>query len=213
VGTSVTGPGDAAAQRGDGLGDEPADGGCGEGDEAVGAGSGVGGGLFLAGGEGGESLGGQGGEQVAAAGKVVVRRGGRYAAEAPPPTLVEGSRRFAGKVVAITGATSGIGRAAALAFAREGATVAFCGRRTALGEQLQAQIAGSHSCTAARAPPTFPTPRGRSALHSGGRGNVKGLHRMATPEEIAAVAVSAASPELTYLTGSALAVSGGIGAG
>jgi len=38
-----------------------------------------------------------------------------------------------GKVAAITGATSGIGRAAALAFAAEGGKVAFCGRRTELG--------------------------------------------------------------------------------
>jgi NAD(P)-dependent dehydrogenase (short-subunit alcohol dehydrogenase family) len=36
--------------------------------------------------------------------------------------------RFAGKVVAITGGSRGIGRAAALAFAREGANVGFCAR-------------------------------------------------------------------------------------
>src|SRR5260370_7418512 len=41
-------------------------------------------------------------------------------------------RRFEGKVVLITGATSGIGRAAALQFAAEGAKVSFCGRRATL---------------------------------------------------------------------------------
>lgn len=48
--------------------------------------------------------------------------------------------RFARKVVAITGATSGIGRTTAEAFAREGATVVFCGRREALGREVEAGI-------------------------------------------------------------------------
>jgi NAD(P)-dependent dehydrogenase (short-subunit alcohol dehydrogenase family) len=49
-------------------------------------------------------------------------------------------RRFEGKVVVITGATSGIGRAAAVAFAAEGGKVAFCGRRENLGHQVEAEI-------------------------------------------------------------------------
>jgi NAD(P)-dependent dehydrogenase (short-subunit alcohol dehydrogenase family) len=48
--------------------------------------------------------------------------------------------RFAEKVVLITGATSGIGEAAARAFAAEGAMVHFCGRREALGEQVAQSI-------------------------------------------------------------------------
>ena len=49
-------------------------------------------------------------------------------------------RRFARKVVLVTGATSGIGRAAAIAFAAEGAKVAFCGRREHLGQKVESAI-------------------------------------------------------------------------
>ncbi|MEW1685499.1 SDR family NAD(P)-dependent oxidoreductase [Streptomyces sp. NPDC093594] len=45
-----------------------------------------------------------------------------------------------GKVALITGGTSGIGRAAALLFAREGAKVAFTGRRESAGKEVVQEI-------------------------------------------------------------------------
>jgi NAD(P)-dependent dehydrogenase (short-subunit alcohol dehydrogenase family) len=53
------------------------------------------------------------------------------------------SGRFAGKTVLITGGTSGIGAATARAFAAQGANVVICGRREALGKQVEAEIRAS----------------------------------------------------------------------
>lgn len=70
--------------------------------------------------------------------------GGAYAgaalADGPADIVVQGRRRFEGQVIAITGATSGIGRAAAVRFANEGGRVAFCGRREHLGAEVEASI-------------------------------------------------------------------------
>jgi NAD(P)-dependent dehydrogenase (short-subunit alcohol dehydrogenase family) len=83
-----------------------------------------------------------GGAGAAAAGIAGLAAGiGVGAHEVPPaPRNVSAQRRFANKVVMITGGTSGIGRSAALAFAREGARVTFCGRREALGREAEREI-------------------------------------------------------------------------
>lgn len=66
--------------------------------------------------------------------------GGSAALAGPASAQQDLGGRFAGKVVLITGATSGIGAATARAMAAEGARVFFCGRRAQLGRQVEAGI-------------------------------------------------------------------------
>jgi NAD(P)-dependent dehydrogenase (short-subunit alcohol dehydrogenase family) len=61
-------------------------------------------------------------------------------ASLPASASTTAKRRFENKVVIITGATSGIGRAAAEQFAAEGAKVGFCGRREHLGHEVERSI-------------------------------------------------------------------------
>ncbi|GAA5070598.1 SDR family NAD(P)-dependent oxidoreductase [Nocardia iowensis] len=58
----------------------------------------------------------------------------------PPRFEPTALRRFEGKTVLITGATSGIGAAAARLFAAEGGRVAFCGRREGRGHAVEREI-------------------------------------------------------------------------
>jgi NAD(P)-dependent dehydrogenase (short-subunit alcohol dehydrogenase family) len=60
--------------------------------------------------------------------------------KAPATPMVNLKGVFAGKVVLITGATSGIGETTAKAFAQEGAKVFFCGRRENLGTKVESEI-------------------------------------------------------------------------
>jgi hypothetical protein len=57
-----------------------------------------------------------------------------------PALVVQNRRRFRDKAVIITGATSGIGRDAALQFSAEGGKVGYCGRREALGHDVENEI-------------------------------------------------------------------------
>ena len=58
----------------------------------------------------------------------------------PEPNRPDPNGDFADTAVLITGATSGIGHATAIAFANRGAKVFFCGRRNELGLANQDQI-------------------------------------------------------------------------
>src|SRR6202142_987205 len=72
------------------------------------------------------------------------RRGSRWSrstAATMPPLPLEGINMSA-PVILITGALTGIGRATALAFAREGATVVVSGRREQAGKALEAELHG-----------------------------------------------------------------------
>ncbi len=63
--------------------------------------------------------------------------------EAIAQTTTNTNGRFAGKVILITGATSGIGEVTAKEFTKEGAKVFFCGRRTNLGAKVEREIRAS----------------------------------------------------------------------
>ena len=84
------------------------------------------------------SLGAVGAAGIAAA----VTQGKKVIAQTEPLSQpeVNPDGKFAGQVVLITGATSGIGEATARAFAAQGATVHFCGRRQELGQQVAQSI-------------------------------------------------------------------------
>jgi hypothetical protein len=73
------------------------------------------------------------------------------------PTVV---RDLEGKVALVTGATSGIGKAAAVQLAAQGATVIVHGRDAARGAQVVAEIENSGG-SARFVPPTWANPQRR----------------------------------------------------
>lgn len=82
------------------------------------------------------------GMALAAAGALGGARASADTQNPPAPSTGRADRdgRFAGKVVLITGATSGIGQATAYEMARHGARVFFCGRRQELGRRHERAI-------------------------------------------------------------------------
>jgi hypothetical protein len=63
-----------------------------------------------------------------------------FSSESGAKTLRPTMKTFENKNVIITGGTSGIGKATALAFAKEGANVVVSGRRVAEGEEVAGEI-------------------------------------------------------------------------
>jgi NAD(P)-dependent dehydrogenase (short-subunit alcohol dehydrogenase family) len=86
---------------------------------------------------------------LASAGAAFAAAGSAAAQSGRPPSSTPAAGgenapgRFAGKVVLITGATSGIGEATARAFAAQSAHVIFNGRREALGRRVEQSIRAS----------------------------------------------------------------------
>ena len=133
---------------------------------------------------------------------------------------------FAGKVAFVTGAGSGIGRTTALAFAREGASVAVAdvseqsNQETARTiEELGGQALALR-CRVIRHPGQRRLPRNYrhrndAAAHrriSEGRDRViasEAVGRMGTPEEIAAAVLWLCSDAATLVAGHAMVVDGG----
>ena len=70
----------------------------------------------------------------------------RFADESKFVTLKPTMKTFQNKTVLITGGTSGIGKATALAFAKEGAHLVISGSRAAEGEEFGNAVQWAYTC-------------------------------------------------------------------
>jgi hypothetical protein len=100
--------------------------------------------------------------------------------------------RLQGKVAIVTGSTSGIGKATAIQFAREGARVVVNGRRGELGQQVAAQIRDEGGVAEGLAQDSSRMDQARA---------IYPLRRPGEPIEIAHAAVFLASDEASFVTG------------
>ena len=116
---------------------------------------------------------------------------------------------FAGKVALVTGGTSGIGRATAIALAREGAQVVITGRREIEGKQVLQQI---HRVNAI-CPELIDTAIqdrlwGNDEQAKVGFAAQSPAGRLGTPEEVAASVLYLCSEAASFVTGHSLVVDG-----
>ena len=127
------------------------------------------------------------------------------------------------KVALVTGATSGIGRAAAKAFAGRGDAVVFSGRREALSDALVAELASeggdalfavgdvakeaspAGTCSAA-----FDSFFGHDEAAIAAFAEQHALRRIAEPEEVARVVLWLCGPRASFVTGQNVVVDGGL---
>ena len=109
----------------------------------------------------------------------------------------------------ITGALTGIGRATALAFARDGARVVVSGRRDVEGKALEAELRG----LGAEAEFIKADVRHDDEVRELVLASRVPLGRVGAPEEIARTVVFLASDKASFVTGHVLTADGGKTAG
>ncbi len=106
-------------------------------------------------------------------------------------------------VVLITGALTGIGRATAIAFAKEGARLVVSGRRETEGKALEAELRRLGAEAAFIQADFRHDDEVRDLVD-------KTVKRLARPEEIAQVIAFVASAKASYMTGASIPVDGGM---